>query len=437
MNSTEILEALQFIADDSSKINKSKYLKNFLEDAEFRRVICLAYDPFVTFGIKETAKPFALGVPLDFTEQTFSLFHDLSTRTLSGNAAKDAVFNHIIYLNVPSQVLFQMILNKNLGAGFDVKSINKAMPGLVPHFAYMRCSLPKEVKLETWDWAGGIFSQEKMDGLFINVTTTKGAVSFHTRKGQEFPKEELFELSEDFISLGFHGHQYHGEMLVRRDGKLLSRKEGNGILNSILKGGKFKEGDEAVIVVWDCIKLSTLTGDVDEPYSTRFIKCRSALRQSDLISAVKYKMCYSIQESQEHFDLMRKLGKEGTVVKEFNGYWKDGTSKSQVKMKDTKYSDLRVISKLNGTGKNVSTFGSLYCISEDGKLGVTVSGFTDEQRGCIFDEWEDWKNCIVTVAFNEVITSVKSETYSMFLPRFIERRYDLTEADMIERILMM
>jgi len=436
MNSTEILEALQFIADDASKLNKVKYLKELLEDEEFKRVVCLAYNPFITFGVKDIA-PLLLSGWGNFNEQTFSLLHDLSTRTLSGFAARDALISQASCLNSASQVLLKMILNKNLEGGFDVKSINKAMPNLVPRFAYMRCSLPKEVKLENWDWENGVFSQEKMDGLFINVTVTKGVVTFHTRKGQEFPREELFELSEDFIYMGLHGHQYHGEMLVRRDGTLLSRKEGNGVLNSILKGGKFKDGDEAVIVVWDCVRLGTLTGNVDEPYNARFIKCRAALIQSTWISAVEYKMCYSLQEAQEHFDLMREQGKEGTVIKELGGYWKDGTSKSQVKMKDIKYADLKVISKLNGTGKNVDTFGSLYCISEDGKLGAAISGFTDEQRGCIFDEWEDWKNCIITVAFNEVITSVKSETYSMFLPRFIERRYDLTEADKIERILMM
>lgn len=41
--------------------------------------------------------------------------------------------------------------------------------------------------------------------------------------------------------------QYHGELLVERDGVVLPRKVGNGILNSVTKGGSFAENENRSI----------------------------------------------------------------------------------------------------------------------------------------------------------------------------------------------
>ena len=66
-------------------------------------------------------------------------------------------------LSKESAELFWRIITKDLRAGFEASTTNKAIKGLIPTFPYMRCSLPNDMKLdeknfglailpEAWAW---------------------------------------------------------------------------------------------------------------------------------------------------------------------------------------------------------------------------------------------------------------------------------------------
>lgn len=101
--------------------------------------------------------------------------------------------------------------------------------------------------------------------------------------------------------------------------------------------------------------------------------------------------------------------------------------------------ELRIVGMLDGkaTGKNASTFGSLDMVSEDEKLRVAVTGFSDELRQYIFDNWhEEFYGQVCTVKANQLLMPSKSNKhYSLFLPNYVEIRHDRKEADDIERII--
>jgi DNA ligase-1 len=437
MNSNEIYEALEVIASNPSKLYKIDLLTEFLEDEEFKRVIVLAYNPFITFGVK--SKTINISYPGDkvFNDQIYNVFDKLSTRVLTGNAAREEIFYQMSLMSTESQILFNRILDKNLEAGFDVKSINKACKGLIPTFAYMRCSLPKDSDPSKWDWDVPHYSQEKADGLFINITyLSKGAIVLNTRKGQEFPIWDFWQLTSEIKAHLISNHQYHGELLVTRNGEILSRKEGNGVLNSVMKGGLFGEGEKPFVKLWDSIPMDVLSGQKrSNIYTTRYNNLVILLEgASDIIKVIETKQVKSLDEAQDHYTKMRSEGKEGTILKRNIGLWKDGTSKDQVKFKDEKVADLRVLAMNEGSGKNKETFGSLLCASEDGLLMVSVSGFTDEKRLEIYDAWGTWEGSIIHVKYNELIHDVNGE-YSLFLPRFDGIAFDKEVADDLERIL--
>ena len=134
-----------------------------------------------------------------------------------------------------------------------------------------------------------------------------------------------------------------------------------------------------------------------------------------------------------------KLGYEGAVVKNVSGGWKDHTSPHQVKIKASLEVELRIVGMLDGkaTGKNADTFGSLDMVSEDEKLRVAVTGFSDELRQYIFDNWhEEFYGQVCTVKANQLLMPSKSNKhYSLFLPSYVEIRHDRKEADDIERII--
>lgn len=132
--------------------------------------------------------------------------------------------------------------------------------------------------------------------------------------------------------------------------------------------------------------------------------------------------------------------------------WKSHTSPEQIKLKAEKEAELEVLGYVPGTGDNIGGIGSLCCVSSCRNLKVDVSGLTKAMRGIERVDKKDsskgWKviegfdcNChngkIITVKFNELIESDSKDTYSLFLPRFVEERADKNEADTLERIKAM
>lgn len=436
MKSDEIFDALEFISNDPSKNNKITYLKEFLEDYDFRRVVEYAYNPYITFGVRElTSNIQPSNVDWCWGHFTLNVLEQLRFRKVTGFSALTLIDEALTGLSLKSQALFKMVLKKDLRAGFDVKTINKARKGTIPEFSYMRCSLPKDVNLDFWEWQHGIFSQEKADGLFVNITVDKNLnVAMHTRKGQEFPNLEFSNITKAFRDKGDESCQYHGEIVVERGDVILSRKEGNGIINKVMKGGAFGDDERPIVYLWDRISLTALNNKRDTtPYYKRLAYCQNFQRYC--VRTIEYKIVHSLAEAYSHFDELRNLGKEGTVLKKLAGPWADNTSKDQVKLKEENECDLRVVGFTLGTGKNLNTFGSLICISEEAKLAVNVSGFTDELRQSISDNRRDWLDSIITVKYNEVICNKDRDGHSLFLPRFVERRYDKDLADTLDRIM--
>ena len=77
--------------------------------------------------------------------------------------------------------------------------------------------------------------------------------------------------------------------------------------------------------------------------------------------------------------------------------------------------------------------GALTCESSDGKIRVNVgSGFTDEDRKSITPENSIGK--FIEVVSNGIINTVDREEYSLFLPRFVEFRFDKDEADSFDAV---
>lgn len=426
MNSDEIFVMLDVIGQTTSRKEKESLLRELLEDDEFKTVIRMAYDPFVNFGVLRVD---AVGEGDQMFDAAVGyILQDLAKRNLTGNTARDVLETMIRNMTEESGELLKRILKKDLGIGINASTINKAMPGLIPTFGYMRCSLPKDVNLEAWDWKNGIYSQIKADGMFVNINRSGEKLSFTTREGQPFnlPKVEFFVSTK--LPSGF---QYHGEVVIFEDGKKLPRKTSNGLMNRVLKGGNLLPHQTPVFYLWDMVNFTE-----PEPYVTRFSRLAAVLRVDEgPVRVIQTRICYSLEEAIKHYNEAREFGEEGTIVKSARGVWKSHTSKEQVKMKAALTADLEVVEFLPGTGRNEDTFGSLLCKDSTGMLTVAVSGFTDLERSELWKDKDEVIGSIVEVTYNEVISDKDNKSYSLFLPRFNELRKDKTEADSIYRIL--
>jgi DNA ligase-1 len=438
MQSDAIYYLIETIAQTSSKNDKISTLKNYIGDADFERVMIFAYDPFKTYGIAKIPA-FESDADGEFNEQTWALLDRLIARTLTGNAARAELQAELERLTDESGQLLARIIKKDLRANFSESSINKAKKGTIPEFPYMRCCLPKDAKLDAFAWLRSSFSQEKADGLFCNVDHEAGGiVRLTSRQGSPFPIEHFEALANDVITTFAEGTQSHGELLVKRDGRILPREIGNGVLNSVLKGGSFADNESPIYMVWDQIPLSAVKpkGKFDVPYEARFNDLSGQVSNHNpaSISVIETRRVKSMDEALAHYRELLAQGKEGTILKCPTAIWRDGTSKHQVKMKLEVDVDLRIIGFLPGEGKNAATFGSVLTQSECGELEVAVSGFTDDARQRIHADRESLLDTIMTVRANSIMFPSGKGKHSLFLPRAVEFRADKSEADSLQRI---
>ena len=441
MNSSEVFEAIESIANTPSKNDKLAMLSDYTQSPLFKRVCEYAYNPFKTFGLRQLPLKAAPG-DCTFDEHTWYVLDRLISRELSGHDALNEVTTEINRLELDSARLFQRIIRKNLLAGFSESSLNKVCKGLIPEFAYMRCSLPKDTDLEKWPWSEGVFSQEKADGMFANLDyESNGDVSIRSRQGTEFPMLEFESLVKEVQDELYAGYEYHGEFLVRRDGAILPRAESNGVMNRVINGGMFVGSEKPLFLMWDMVPLEFVEpkGKCLIGYAHRFDNLNALLQANNTyIGLVPTKVVRSLAEAKLHAVEFMKAGKEGSVIKRPDAIWRDGTSKEQVKIKLEFEVDLEIVAVVQGNvgTKNEGRAGSLTCKTSDGCLFVDVTVKNEKMRDSVDANPEHWIGGIIGVVANDIETPSESNAnHSLFLPRMAEDCLrDKTVADDLERV---
>lgn len=402
-------------------------------------VVQMALNPARNFYIAKL--PMTATGSAEWGTREFLLLDELSSRKITGNAARARVAEVLEDLKAQHASVLRRVILKDLKVKVGDTLVNKAFPGAIPVTPYMRCSLPDKSSMPKWtddDWFTGVISQEKADGMFAALTRYADDFTVISRQGSMFPYDAMERIFSELRSRVVDDLQLHGELLVYKNGVLLERQIGNGILNSLLQGGELPEGHEIRYLVWDLIPAAEAKagGRHTRPYDMRLKHLETLVHGLKLVSLIPTEVVYSKEDALAHYrDLLAK-GKEGTILKHPLAEWRDGTSKTMVKMKLEVDVELQVAGFVPGNGKNADTFGSVACTSACGKLKVDVSGFTDAKRRELHERGADLLGKVFTVRANGVLyPSTSKDTYSLFLPRFIEERLDKSEADSLDHII--
>jgi DNA ligase-1 len=447
MNSKEIFLAIDMIAATSSKNEKQALVAANIADADFRRTLVAALDPLVSYGISKRPETDTMVEGGMFDASTWQIIDDLAARRLTGNNAIDTVRGEMERLEPASSELFWRIIKKDLRAGFSGETVNKAKKGVIRTFPYMRCVLPAKAKFDEWDWTAGAFSQQKADGAFTNVDhDDAGVVRLTTRQGNELPIEQFGKMIIEIAEVFPKGTQTHGEIVVMVDGKIADRATGNGILNSVLAGGSFAENEVPVFFAWDQIPLAAVQpkGKHDVPYRERFRSLLAQLIRYPMASSIKLiptKIVYSLKEAYAHCTSLQGDGKEGTVLKNGAGFWKDtsGGNPDVVKLKLEVDVDLITKGILDGEDgtKNEGRPGRIRMETLDGLLSVNVAVKNEKLRDAIEADPVSFLERVWAVRFNEIMEpSDSNPLHSLFLPRMVEDwfRTDKDLPDSLEEV---
>lgn len=443
----EIIKTLQTTKGTNAKLAVLQEHKDNKALQDFLKVV---YEPTYSYYVTKIPEAAIYGdyAPGDvnLTLLTTTL-HELSTRSVTGFAAKQYITNQVRQMNKPTFDLFVMAINRDIKASVATTAINKTWPGHVTVVPYQRCVLPKDSNMKNWKWGTPGFyaySQIKADGMYANVNVKAlgningfqeyPVVEITSRNGSVFPGGAYFDklIAEaiDLSSKLFPGNtQLQGELLVKYNGVILPREKSNGVMNSILQTGENPgAGYEVTMVVWDAIPLNEATTKnvYEVPYSDRYNKLETAFKLHTVgsLSLIETVLVTTYAQAASHFLDALKRGLEGTIVKHKDAFWLDGDNKDQVKGKLEFVVDL-VITGFNvgdPNGKHAATFGSLQCETSDGLLVVGVSGMSDAVRLEIHNNREYYLGKIVSIMVNDIMFSDKAdEPHSLFLPRLMNK----------------
>lgn len=428
-----INQIFETLASNNSRNFKIDLLKQNKDNELLKEVIRLALDPFTQFYIRKIPEYSPLfDEPIATLKQAVDSLSILSSRTLTGNAAINQLIMTLSAISEGDAKVIERVIQKDLKCGVSIATANAVWPNLIHEYPCMLCSAYDEKLVSKIKYPA--FAQTKMDGQRVNAIVKDGIVEFRSRSGKEV--NLLGNLEQEFLKLAEGNNLvFDGELLVRKDGNILSRQEGNGILNKANKNTISKEEAELVeMTVWDMIPYDKfIEGKYDVSYRDRFddLFTKTEFNPSPKINVVMTSIVPNLDVARAFFNLMLEEGQEGIILKDGDSIWENKRSKGQIKFKAELDVDLVVTDWLEGSGKYEGLLGALQCESSDGIIKVNVgSGFTDEDRKTID---KDIIGSVISIKYNARIKNNSGEE-SLFLPVYLETRYDKSEADSAEKI---
>jgi len=368
MNIPETLKALA--ATDSS--NEKKRILKETRSELLAKVFNAAYNHFITYGVHKLDTSDVKHVQhIDATEwfaRYFVLLAQLSSRLVTGNAAKEAILE---LMNESTEEYGELLMNtlkKDLRIGAGTRVINSVYPGLLPDDFCMSAMKydPKRVSFP-------VYVDTKLDGIRC-ITVREGVeLKLYSRNMKEFRNyptiaEELKKLNLDVrfdgeITMG------HFQNLMRT----LSRKE-DGI----------ELAKDAVYNIFDV--MDTTKTFRERLASLDDIKKRIDQLELTHLRIVTHRYADDENELKAFYTSQLEAGQEGIMVKDLGAMYEFKRSYSWMKMKPCNDIDIRIVSVQEGLGKYTNMLGAFICELPNANIVQVGSGLTEVERQ------EFWKN---------------------------------------------
>jgi DNA ligase-1 len=458
-----IKEIFNEIANESSTLKKTELVTKYSDNELFKRVLYMANSKRVKFFIKQIPECQNLLVPIEENYSESSLIWGLDqlerlmSREKTGHEAINFLKNVLETVHPDAAYIIERVIEKDCKIGYGTRMINKVFPDLIEKTGYMGCKPYTKEGILKLLAKGPCFSQEKMDGRYMNAVVQGGELDPESRQGEptiledNVMFEELRSLSDcvlngELTMVGYPRYISNGiiSSLISISAK---RSEGKDVTKELAKFESkhlpFKDALSRIrFTAWDMLTLDEyFNRKCKRPYHIRLRDLTLTLngtktRAYQTLSVVETKTVFTLQDVMDHFDEVVARDGEGTVVKSMDGVWADTKPAYQIKVKKEINLDLRVIGFNYGTKgtKNEFVISSINVKSEDDKLYTTPGGMDEDMMDYVTENQDKLMNSIIEIKCSGLSQDSKGN-YSTLHPRFCKLRDDKYTANTLEECI--
>lgn len=387
MNKT-VIDVLEELEATAGKNARRDILELNRDNRLLQRVFVAGQDPYTVYYVNKfkMPKPVADSDSEDVTVSTFlDIIHErLSTRQVTGNAAKDLVQHMFSKMTEREQKWCQRILLKNLRAGVQ-HTVLDVWPGLIKTFDV---ALAETLKSEFVKGEGIKILEEvrypvrvepKLDGLRCIAVKRDGKVTFFTRNGTEL--DSMPKIKEALEAAKFDNVVLDGE------GMAADWNESSSVMMSKTQ----KDDSNLFYNVFDAMPLADWEAqECALPYIDR---CKIVLEvvlacvdftqnATPRVRQVPHIMAQNEDQLKAYFQRCMDDGFEGVMLKTLDTTYKFKRSDNILKLKPCVTYEGVVVGHYQGRHgtKREGQFGGFEVVLPNGIITRVGGGFNDAFR---------------------------------------------------------
>lgn len=421
MGCSEVLE-FQSLSGANQKI---KFMREHKNDEWFRKFLYYALNPLLIYNLSEKTlrsdRNRVENVRLMFFTDIFECCEYLSRLRAMDDATARQVKVFLYYHCTKSErEIYIKLLSKTLRLGVSAKTVNKAIPNLIPEWEVQQAfpinKYPVESGREFW-------LTQKLNGA--RATYYNGqliARSGLAYKGLEHIIQELYWVRGS-------GFVLDGELTLRDKGKLSDNEAfrvATGIINS-------NDADKTKIcyTVFDVIPVQDFESNNPQIKYSQRRRVLNSIRErlegkSGSIKVLP--VLYHGTDLSKIASLLEQMvaeDKEGLMLN-LDVPYRRTRHKGILKIKRFYTMDLPIIRIEEGTGRLAGMLGA-FVLQYKGNEVKVGSGFTDEQRVAFWQSREDIAGMLCEVKYKEISKDKNTGFESLQFPVFVQIRTDKTE----------
>ena len=304
----------------NSQEEKFELLFTYRKEPIFKRIITIAYNPWINFGMQDFApkrmgKQFGMGIV-----KFLHILTDISDDKYTDKEKQFSCQMALTHIDQDEAELMVLLLRQELDLGLELETINRVWPGLIMIYPISMPTVGKQTTFESYPAAVQPISR----GLRVNVIIHKDTVTYKNKLGEDITGWEMYD--EQFMNLAqgqstvFDGHamEVNGTEIVETDNKKVLEADAENIR----------------FVFWDVIRYDGFINGEDTRigYNWRY----NGIEHMILLAMDKNTTpCYDAVKadlvgSNEQLELTVQKYKSKCVIKSLDGTWTRGTDPTQL-----------------------------------------------------------------------------------------------------------